>query len=42
MRIDGGDVTGVATIDVSIAATVGNLVADTGNVDVNHSCTRLT
>ena len=32
MTIDGGDVTGVATIYISGAATVGNLVADTGNV----------
>ena len=34
MKIDGGDVTGVAAIDVSGAATVGNLVANTGNVDL--------
>ena len=34
MTIDGGDVTCVATIDVSGAATVGNLVANTGNVEL--------
>jgi hypothetical protein len=37
MTVVGGAVTGVATIDVSGAATVGNFVADTGDVNVDNN-----